>query len=56
MWEKYKSIIESHRSRVMGLDYMIYFEFIADEMLKIKTRNDASFKDKLETYKTTLKL
>jgi hypothetical protein len=55
VWEKYKDIIESHRSITMGLDYMSNFEFLADEMLKIKTRNDASFKDKLETYRRTLK-
>jgi hypothetical protein len=55
VWEKYKDVIENHRSKVMGLDWMVNFEFIASEMLKIKMRNDASFKDKLEINKTNSK-
>ena len=35
---------------------MINFEYVAEEMLKIKTKHDTSFKDKLETYRRTGKL
>lgn len=54
-WEKYKDIIQSRRGVAWGQDYMSSFEFFAQEMLKIKTKNDASFKDKLETYRRTWK-
>ena len=54
-WEKYKDIIQSRRNVAWGQDLFVNFEFFAQEMLKIKTRNDASFKDKLETYKRTWK-
>jgi len=55
-WEKFRDIVQSRRDITWGQDYMINAEFCAQEMLKIKMRNDASFKDKLETYKTTRKL
>ncbi len=55
-WEKYREIIQGRRGISWGQDYMINFEYLAQELLKIKTRNDASFKDKLETYRTTGKL
>jgi hypothetical protein len=29
VWEKYKDVIENHRSKVMGSDWMANFEFIA---------------------------
>ena len=54
-WEKYKAIIQSRRNVAWGQDYMSNAEFFAQEMLKIKTKNDASFKDKLETYRRTWK-
>jgi len=54
-WDKYKDIIRSRREVAWGRDYMKDFEFFAQEMLKMKTRNDASFKDKLEAYKKRLK-
>jgi len=54
-WDKYKDIIQSRRDVAWGRDYMSDFEFFAQEMLKMKIRNDASFKDKLETYRKTLK-
>jgi len=54
-WEKYKDIIQSRRDVAWGQDFWINAEFFAQEMLKIKTRNDASFKDKLETYRRTWK-
>jgi len=54
-WDKYKDIIQSRRDVAWGRDYMSDFEFFAQEMLKIKIRNDASFKDKLEAYRKTLK-
>jgi len=43
MWEKYKDIIQGRRGIAWGQDYMINTEYLAQEMLKIKTRNDASF-------------
>ena len=55
-WEKYKDIIQSRRGVAWGQDYMSNAEFFAKEMLKIKIRNDASFKDKMETYRKTWKL
>jgi hypothetical protein len=55
LWDKYKDIIQSRRDVAWGRDYMSDFEFFAQEMLKIKLRNDPSFKDKLETYRRTLK-
>jgi len=54
-WEKFKDIIQNRRETVWGRDYLSNAEFFAQEMLKIKTRNDPSFKDKLETYRKTLK-
>jgi len=54
-WEKYKDIIQSRRGVAWGEDYMSDFESFAQEMLKIKMRNDASFRDKLETYRRTKK-
>jgi hypothetical protein len=56
VWEKFKDIIQSRRDAAWGLDYMINFEYVAEEMLKIKTKHDTSFKDKLETYRRTGKL
>jgi len=54
-WEKYKDIIQNRRDVAWGQDFLVNAEFYAQEMLKIKTRNDASFKDKLETYRRTRK-
>lgn len=54
-WEKYKDIVQSRRDVAWGQDLYVNFEFFAQEMLKIKTKNDASFKDKLETYRRTWK-
>jgi len=54
-WEKYKDIIQRRRDVAWGQDYMSNAEFYAKEMLKIKTKNDANFKDKLETYRRTRK-
>jgi len=53
-WKKYKDVIQRERSRSV-VDYMSNAEFFAQEMLKVKTRNDARFKDKLETYRKTQK-
>jgi len=55
LWERYKDFILSRRGEVYGRDYFAGFEFLAGEMLKIKIRNDASFNDKLETYRRTWK-
>ena len=46
-WEKYKDIIQSRRDVLWGQDLWVNFEFFAQEMLKIKMKKDASFKDKL---------
>jgi len=54
-WEKFKDIIQRRRDVAWGRDYLSNAEFCAQEMLKIKTRNDPSFKGKLETYKKTWK-
>ena len=49
-WEKFKAIVQSQRE-VWGQDTFSNFEFFAQEMQKIKTRNQAKFKDKLKpTY------
>ena len=54
-WEKFKDIIQRRRDVAWGQDYLSNAEFFAQEMLKIKMEKDASFKDKLEAYKKTLK-
>ena len=54
-WEKYKDIIQTRRDVAWGQDFWSTAEFFAQEMLKIKTKHDASFKDKLETYRRTWK-
>jgi len=54
-WEKFKEIIQRRRDVAWGRDFLSNAEFFAQEMLKTKIRNDASFKDKLETYRRTLK-
>jgi len=57
MWEKYSGFILSRREAeaAWGRDYFIGFEFLAQEMVKIKMRRDASFQDKLEAYRRTWK-
>jgi len=54
IWEKYKDIIKYRRDAEWGQDYMSNFEFYAGEMMKIKMKRDASFKDKLEAYSRTM--
>jgi hypothetical protein len=54
-WEKFKDIIQGLRGFSWGQDSLSNAEFFAQEMLKIKIGKDASFKDKLEAYKRTLK-
>jgi hypothetical protein len=55
-WEKFKGIIQGYRDNtVWGQDFLSNAEFFAQEMLKIKIRNDPGFKDRLETFKRTLK-
>lgn len=54
-WEKFKDIIQGIRDTRRGQDFLSNAEFFAQEMLKIKMKRDASFKDKLEAYKKTLK-
>lgn len=53
-WEKYKDIIHDLREVAWGKDFWSNAEFFAQEMLKIKLRKDASFKDKLNTLLTTI--
>ena len=55
LWERYSGFITSRRETTHGKDYFTGFEFFAKEMLKIKMRNDASYRDKLETYRKTWK-
>jgi hypothetical protein len=55
LWEKYKDIIQGRRDAAFGQDFMINLEFFAGEMMKIKMKHDASFKDKLEVYSRTWK-
>ena len=55
LWERYKDVILSRRGEVYGWDYFAGFEFFAGEMLKIKIRKDAGFKDKLDSYRRTWK-
>jgi len=54
-WEKFKDVIQRRRDVTWGRDYLSNAEFLAQEMLKIKIRNDPGFKDKLETYRRTWK-
>jgi len=54
-WEKFKDIIQRMREVRWGRDYLSNAEFLAQEMLKIKMKKDASFKDMLETYRKSLK-
>jgi len=51
IWEKFKDVIQGRRDITWGQDYMINAEYIANEMLKIKMRHDASFKEKLANIK-----
>ena len=55
-WEKFKDIIQIGRDTIWGQDVFSNCEFLAQEMLKIKMKKDASFKDKLEKYGKTWKL
>ncbi|MCX6654174.1 MAG: hypothetical protein NTY03_03525, partial [Candidatus Bathyarchaeota archaeon] len=55
LWEKYKDIIQGRRDAAFGPDFMINVEYLADEMMKIKLRHDANFRDKLEVYNRTRK-
>jgi len=54
-WEKFKDIIQTSRDMVWGRDMCSNSEFFAQEMLKVKIKKDASFKDKLETYRKAWK-
>jgi len=45
MWEKYKDIIQGRRGIAWGHDYMINAEYCSKEMVKIKTKHDASFRE-----------
>jgi hypothetical protein len=57
IWEKYGGFILSRReaATAWGRDYFIGFEFLAKEMVRIKTMRDASFQGKLDAYRTTWK-
>ena len=54
-WDKFKDIIQGLRGFTWGQDGLSNAEFFAQEMLKTKMKKDASFKEKLEAYKKTLK-
>ena len=55
LWERYKEIIQIRRDAAWGRDYFTSFEFLAKEMLRIKTSRDASFQGMLDAYRTTWK-
>jgi len=55
LWERYSGFVYSRRDAAWGRDYMANFEYLAKEMLKIKTRKDASFKNKLDAYRKNWK-
>ncbi len=44
LWAKYKDVIEEGRRRYNGMDYMRDFEFLANEILRIKQIRDPSYK------------
>jgi hypothetical protein len=43
-WKKGESIVKEIRRRYWGSDYMRDFEYLNDEMIKIKLRRDPSYK------------
>ena len=43
LWVKFKPIIEEHRRRYSGKDAYSGFEYLANEMLKMKRQRDPSF-------------
>jgi hypothetical protein len=44
IWEKFKDIIAEHRARYGGVDSFSGFEYLAEEMMRIKRKNDPGFK------------
>ena len=52
-WDKFKDIIQGLRGFSWGQDSLSNAEFFAQEMLKIKMKNDAGFRDKLEAWRST---
>jgi hypothetical protein len=58
VWEKYKDIIqhmrdESSARTLRGQDFQSNAEFFVQEMLRIKMKRDASFKDTLKPHRET---
>jgi hypothetical protein len=43
-WAKYRPIVEEGRKRLNGKDWLMDFEYLADEMLKEKLERDPSYK------------
>jgi len=52
-WDKFKDIIQGLRGFTWGQDGLSNAEFFAQEMLKIKMKKDANFRDKLEAWRST---
>lgn len=44
VWEKYEPIIVEQRKRYNGADWHFYFEYLAQELLKMKIRKDPLYK------------
>jgi hypothetical protein len=44
LWIKYKDVIEENRRRYNGTDYLMDFEYLSNEMLKLKQIKDPSFR------------
>jgi len=44
LWSKYKTVIEENRKRYNGEDYLKDFEYLFDEMMRLKLSRDSSYK------------
>jgi hypothetical protein len=44
LWAKYGDVIEEGRKRYNGSDFLVNFEFLANEALRIKVEKDPSYK------------
>jgi hypothetical protein len=43
VWQKYKQILDEHSKRYVGSDAYTGLEYLAEEMLKLRIKNDSSF-------------
>jgi hypothetical protein len=44
LWMKFKGYIDYEREHYFGKDFLVDFEYLAQEMLRIKLRNDPTYK------------